>query len=271
MSLPARRMKPRRSMRARISPASLRSTASGLIRISDRSSAIERTSLLGASSPSGRSYLEGRELHRCRLHRGLAVRTHLPERFQGRLAIGAGLLELRGADRTDEELVRHLGPADAAVEGAAGETLLHRLDLELALAHVLEVLRRPEQHVHERAEVWDHEADRHGGGDQDRILDAPLRVLVDPVADREPERDQEEEEQVENDVPGIRRKEVVDPAEGAGDHRRILPIRYPARNASPTIAASTNAANAKTVSLSPTFAIVGFHPWRDRPRGKGSL
>ena len=38
----------------------------------------------------------------------------------------------------------------------------------------------------------------------------------------------------------------MDAAEGACDHRRILPIRYPARNASPTIAASTNAANAKT-------------------------
>src|SRR5207249_3779622 len=130
MSLPARRVKPRRSMRARISPASLRSTASGLIRISDRSTAIERTSLLGASPPSGRSHLEGRELHRRRLDRRLAVRTHLPERLQRSLAIGAGLLELRRADRADEELVRHLGATDGTVEVAARQTLLHRLDLE---------------------------------------------------------------------------------------------------------------------------------------------
>src|SRR5213079_3151958 len=46
-------------------------------------------------------------------------------------------------------------------------------------------------------------------------------------------------------------------------------IKYPARNASPTIATRTKVANAKTVSLSPTFAIVRSHPWRDRPGGKG--
>ena len=50
----------------------------------------------------------------------------------------------------------------------------------------------------------------------------------------------------------------MDAAEGAGDHKSILPIRYPARKPSPTIAARTNAANAKTVNLSPTFAIVSF-------------
>src|SRR5207244_7926037 len=110
--------------------------------------------------------------------------------------------------------------------------------------------------------------DRHG--DQHRILDPPLRVLVDPVPDRQPEDDQEEEQQVLDHLPGPGPEEVVDSAEGAGDHKRILPIKYPARNARPTIAARTNAANAKTVSLSPTFAIVGSHPWRDRPGGKGT-
>ena len=53
---------------------------------------------------------------------------------------------------TDEEVGADLRPADRAVEVAAREPLLHRLDLELALAHVLEVLRRAEEHVDERAD-----------------------------------------------------------------------------------------------------------------------
>src|SRR5437867_11837046 len=138
-------------MRPRISPASRRSTASGLIRMSDRSTAIGRTSLLGATPSSGRANLEGRELDRDRLDRCLAVRTDLPERLERRLAVRAGLLQLRRADRTDEKLRRDLRAADRAVQVAAGEPLLHRLDLELALAHVVEVLRRPEEHVHEGA------------------------------------------------------------------------------------------------------------------------
>src|SRR5689334_564432 len=101
MSFPARRVKPRRSMRPRISPASLRSTASGLIRMSDRSRAIERTSLLGATPAPGWANLEGRELDRDGLDRCLAVWADLPERFERRLAVGARLLQLRRADRTD--------------------------------------------------------------------------------------------------------------------------------------------------------------------------
>src|SRR5947208_3945174 len=136
MSLPARSVKPRRSMRARISPASFRCTASGLIRISERSTAIERPSLLGASPPPRRPHLEGRELDRGRLDGRLAVRAYLPERLERRLAIDARLLELRRAHRADEELGRHLGSADRAVEVAPSEPLLHRLDLQLPLAHV---------------------------------------------------------------------------------------------------------------------------------------
>ena len=45
-----------------------------------------------------------------------------------------------------------VGAADRAVLlSAAAEALLHRLDLELPLAHVLEVLGRTEEHVDERA------------------------------------------------------------------------------------------------------------------------
>src|SRR6266508_5335551 len=226
--------------------------------------------LLGPTAPARRSHLEGREVDRRRFDCCLAVRAHLPERLERRFAVGAGLLQLRRADGADEKLVRDLGAADRAVEIAAGQPLLHRLDLELPLAHVLEVLGRAEEHVHERADVGNDQSDRDGGRDQHRVLDSALGVFVDPVADREPERDQEKEEQVPDHLPRAGGEEVVDAGEGAGGHRRILPITYPARNASPTIAAKTKAAKARTISLSPTFAIAHSHPWPDRPGGKGT-
>src|SRR5712691_9814915 len=237
MSFPARRVNPRRSTRARISPASFRSIASGLIRISDRSTAIERTSLLGASPAPWRSHLERRELDRHGFDGCLAVRADLPERLERRLAVDAGLLQLGRADGTHEELVRDFRAAHGAKEIAAREPFLHRLDLELALSHVLQILGWAEQHVDERADVGRNQTEDDRHRDQHRILDAALCILVDPVPDREPEDDQEEEQQVPDDRPRAGGEEVMDTAEGAcNDHRRILPIRYPARNPSPTIA-----------------------------------
>src|SRR6266542_5333898 len=209
MSFPARSVSPRRSMRARISPTSPRSTASGLIRMSERSTAIERPSLLRAAPPSGRTDLEGRELDGSRFDRSLAVRTDLPERLERRLAVGTGLLQLRRADRADEKVGGHLGATNRAVEVAACKTLLHRPDLELALAHVLEVLGRPEEHVDERADERRHEPEQDRRTDEPGILDSPPRVLVHPVADREPEDDDEEDREVAEDRPGARPEEVV--------------------------------------------------------------
>src|SRR2546430_15304322 len=201
-------------MRPRISPASLRSTASGLIRMSDRSTAIERTSLLGATPSPGRANLEGRELDRDRLDRRLAVRADLPEGLERRLAVGAGLLQLRRADRTDEELRRDLRPADRAVQVTAREPLLHRLDLELALAHVLEVLRRPEEHVDQRPDEGRHEPEQRRHRDEPRILDPAPGVLVDPERDREPEDADEEQRQVPDHRPGAGAEEVEDSVVG---------------------------------------------------------
>src|SRR5439155_26755414 len=93
-------------MRARISPASRRCTASGLIRISERSTAIERGSLLRAPSPSGRSNLERRELDGGRLDRRLAVRTDLPERLERGPAVRARPVQLRRAERAAEDVRR---------------------------------------------------------------------------------------------------------------------------------------------------------------------
>src|SRR5690349_22862298 len=103
-------------MRPRISPARRRCTASGLIRISERSTAIERGSLLRAAPASLRSRLERRELDRRRLHSRLAVRADLPERLERRLAVDARLLQLRRAHRTDEKVGADLRAADRAIQ-----------------------------------------------------------------------------------------------------------------------------------------------------------
>src|SRR4051812_50169985 len=109
-------------MRPRISPARRRCTASGLIRISERSTAIERGSLLRAPPSSRRSRLERGELDGSRLDRSLAIRTHLPEGLEGRLAVDACLLQLRRAHGADEKVRPDLRAADRAVEVTAGET-----------------------------------------------------------------------------------------------------------------------------------------------------
>ena len=109
---------------------------------------------------------------------------------------------------------------------AAREPLLHRLDLEVALADVLQVLGWAEQHVHERSEERRDETEHHGHRDEPGILDPPPRVLVDPVRDGEPENDEEEQEKVPDHEPRAGAEEVVRAAERAReDHRKILPIR----------------------------------------------
>src|SRR3954451_12154898 len=85
------------------------------------------------------------ELDRGGLDRRLAVRAYLPERLERLLAVAARRPQPGGADRADQERLVDLGAADRAVHVPAGEALLHRLDLELALTHVLEVLGRPEE------------------------------------------------------------------------------------------------------------------------------
>src|SRR5579862_5342672 len=125
-------------MRERISPASRRSTASGLIRMSVRSTAIAAAGYSFAPAPPR---LERRHRDRRRLDRRLAERAHLPERLERRLAARARLLQLRRADRAHEVARVDLRAAHGAVEVALREPVLHRADLELALAHVLEVFR----------------------------------------------------------------------------------------------------------------------------------
>src|SRR6266702_1728351 len=92
------------------------------------------------------------EINRRRLSDGgRAVRAGLPERLERRLAGRAGLLELRRADRADEEGGLYCGPADRTMRLRPVEASLERAQLDLPCPNVLEGLRRPEEEVRERA------------------------------------------------------------------------------------------------------------------------
>src|SRR5213082_2511967 len=130
----ARNFRPRRWKRARISPARLRSTASGFARISVRSTAMRPRRLPTLPSRARRPVLRFDERDgrvRVVLDRRLAVRAHLPRRLERPVAVGARLAQLRRAHGADEELLVDLGAAYGAAEVARAEPLLHRLDLEL--------------------------------------------------------------------------------------------------------------------------------------------
>src|SRR5438105_11184682 len=84
---------------------------------------------------------EGRRRSRLRrLDRRLAVGAHLPDRLERGAAAHACLLELRRADGTDEIARVDLRVTDRAAKVGSRDPLLDRLDLQLPLAHVLEVL-----------------------------------------------------------------------------------------------------------------------------------
>src|SRR5688572_23938541 len=72
-----------------------------------------------------------------RLDGGLAEGADLPERLERGAAPPARFFQLRRADRAGEKLRLDDGPADRAAVGLP-ERVFHRLDLELALPHVLE-------------------------------------------------------------------------------------------------------------------------------------
>ena len=236
-SLPPTTAKPRRSIRARSSPESARSVASGLIRIRVRSTAIGpgcysspaarfrgavQESAIVSSIPGRLGVDDGRR----------AVGADLPERLERGVALDARLLQPGRADRADEEGRLDRGAADGAVQVALRQPLLHRPDLELALAHVLDVLRRAEEEVDDRADERRHEPEHRRHRDEPRILDPPARVLVDPVGGREPEDGDEEDRQVARHHPRARVEEVVDSSEqivvgggGGEDHKSSLPTR----------------------------------------------
>src|SRR5262249_35970085 len=127
-------MRPRRSKRARISPASARETASGFARIRVRSTAMRPRTLAGRASGSLRLRPERHRL--VGDDRRLAVRADLPGRVERAAARGTRLAQLRRADRADEVVVADGCAADRAVLLVLAQAALDRLDLELALVDV---------------------------------------------------------------------------------------------------------------------------------------
>ena len=96
-------------------------------------------------------------------------------------------------------------PLDRVVAVRAGQLVeldqpgLGRRHLELALAGVVEELRRPQDEVHERPE--EREEGRHrGAGDQHRVGHTPPRIRVHPDDQRQVDDDQAEDEQVDDEV-----------------------------------------------------------------------
>ena len=97
---------------------------------------------------------------------------------------------------------RKLGSTSAWQTGqlmsAPARRCLDRADLELPLAPVVDVLRRAEEHVDERPDERREQPDERRKPDEERLFDAPLRVAVRPEAEREPEHDRQNDEQVED-------------------------------------------------------------------------
>src|SRR5690349_6882046 len=116
------------------------------------------------------------------------------------------------------------------------DAILDRLDLELALAHVLEVLGRPEEHVDERADVRDHERDEHRETDEQRVFHPALRVLVRPKAEAEPEDEGEEEQAIEDGVRGPGADEA-----GGRHERSARRYRDPVTSTAPSGPANSSA------------------------------
>ena len=98
----------------------------------------------------------------------------------GRRTITHACLRARRADRADDEGRVDPAAADRAAEVVVGKPLLHRPNLELALAHVLEVLRRPEEHVDERAEERREQAEQGCHRHEPRVVDPAAGVLERP-------------------------------------------------------------------------------------------
>ena len=122
--------------------------------------------LSGRARRALRRGLRSRQRHRLAADRRLAVRADLPRGLERPVAHPARLAEFRRADRAHEEVGVDRATADRALLLTLIEPPLHRLDLELALAHILEVLGRAEEHVDERPEERRDRADHRRDPDQ---------------------------------------------------------------------------------------------------------
>src|SRR5919198_5233959 len=157
MSLSATMRSPLRSKRAMISPVRPRSNASGLTRMRVRSIGCESSRRIVIGSRRGRRLVRRRRPtldlagrlasapaardRRVAWHLGLAVRADRPLRVERLAAVRARVLELAHTVRAAQEVLLDVLLAVRADEVAAlVQARLGGLHLELALAHVVEVL-----------------------------------------------------------------------------------------------------------------------------------
>src|SRR5262245_23610256 len=128
---------------------------------------------------------------------GLAVGADLPARIERLAADGAGLLQPPQAARAAEEALLDLEAAVLALLVLEiREPRLRRGDLDLALAHVDEVLRRAHDQVDDRPDEREQGGGR-GTRHEHRVRDPAVRVAVRPVHQREPDDHEEEQQQVD--------------------------------------------------------------------------
>src|SRR5947207_10359954 len=135
--------------------------------------------------------------------RRLTVRADGPSRIDRPLAGLTGILDPGAAMWTAQ--VRALDRVPAIGTGLLLElpdAELGGTGLELALAGVLQELRRPQDRVDDRADVRKERG--HGGaGNEHRVLDPPRRVQVGPGDQRDPDDHEKEDEEVHEEVQAL--------------------------------------------------------------------
>ena len=133
-------------------------------------------------------------------HVGLAVGADRPRLVQRARAADAALLELaQTAGAADEVALDAVVAVRAQRLVELAQAGLGGLRLELALAHVLEVLGRAQDHVDDRADEREQRRHRRTA-DQHRIVDPPARVGVCPVDQREVQDGDEQDQQIHGQI-----------------------------------------------------------------------
>ena len=138
----------------------------------------------------------------------LAVRAQPPLRLDRPAADATHGPQAATAGRADQEVVAHRRLAERAAL-FFGEALLHHPQLELALAHVVEVLGRADDRVDEQPERSEDESRQRGDRDDDPVVDASPRVLEHPVRAGQPHAIRKRR-RAHDEVPRGRREEVAD-------------------------------------------------------------
>ena len=230
MCFSATMRRPLRSKRAMISPVRPRANASGLTRMRVRS--------MGVSPPGG---FVSRARRRRRLVRRRGALLDLAGRLAAARRRGTGACPAPRPRSTGRSATagssglpqfahgslslrmqfgqrrKSFSTCCVAVRAERGsrspQARLGRLHLELALAHVVEVLGRAHDHVDDRADEREEQRRERRAADEHRVVDPPAGVGVRPVHEREPDHDRKRIEQVDGQVQAV----AVDAEDGEHD------------------------------------------------------